>query len=56
MTATVKYQVATYSGEVQVRCSEDEDDDVIIARAKRMLSRGAPLPYGYQSWRVIERR
>jgi hypothetical protein len=54
--AIVKYQVATYSGEIQVTCNPDDDDDIIIAKAKRQLiRRSGPLPFGYQSFRVIER-
>jgi len=35
MIATVKYQVATYSGVVQVNCNENDDDEYIIAKAKK---------------------
>jgi hypothetical protein len=35
MIATVKYQVATYSGEVQVNCNENDEDEYIIAKAKK---------------------
>jgi hypothetical protein len=28
MIATVKYQVATYSGEVQVNCNENDEDEL----------------------------
>ncbi|MPL74367.1 hypothetical protein SDC9_20239 [bioreactor metagenome] len=57
MTATVKYQVATYSGTIQVNCDENEEDDFIIARAKRKLGQkcGVPFPFGYESWKVIKR-
>lgn len=57
MTATVKYQVATYSGTVRVVCDENEEDEYIIARAKKILRQrsGAPLPYGYEHWKVIDR-
>ena len=34
MIATVKYQVATYSGEVQVNCDENDEDEYIIAKAQ----------------------
>jgi hypothetical protein len=57
MIATVKYQVATYSGEVQVNCDENDDDEFIIARAKRIVTKrsGGSLPFGYESWKVVER-
>lgn len=55
--ATVKYQVATYRGEVKVNCFADEENEWILARAKakvRKLS-GGSLPFGYQSFKVISR-
>lgn len=57
MIATVKYQVATYSGEVQVNCDENDEDESIIAKAKRILTQrsGGSLPYGYESWQVVGR-
>lgn len=57
MIATVKYQVATYSGEVQVNCDENDSDDYIIAKAKRIVRQkaGGSLPLGYESWKVVER-
>lgn len=56
MIATVKYQVATYSGEVKINCDSDDENEIIIAKAKRSLSqRYGPLPFGYESWEVIER-
>lgn len=57
MIATVKYQVATYSGEVQVNCNENDEDEYIIARAKRIVTQraGGSLPFGYESWKVVER-
>ena len=56
MTAIVKYQIATYSGEVEVSCDPDDDNDVIIAKAKRILrNRAGSLPFGYESWKVIDR-
>lgn len=56
-TATVKYQVATYSGEITVNCDSNDDDDQITARAKSQLIRrsGGSLPFGYESFRVINR-
>ena len=57
MLATVKYQVATYSGEVQVNCNENDEDEYIIAKAKRIVRQrtGGSLPFGYESWKVIDR-
>ena len=55
--ATIKYQIATYSGKVEVNCLENDDDDIIIAKAKRVLrSRVGSFPFGYQSFKVIDRR
>lgn len=57
--AVVRYQVATYSGEVTVYFSDaNMEDDAIIAKAKRIVtnrSGGSILPFGYESWRIIER-
>lgn len=57
MIATVKYQIATYSGEVKVNCSEDDENEYIIAKAKKLLTQrsGGSLPYGYESWNVVSR-
>jgi len=57
MLAKVKYQIATYSGEVQVNCSENDEDEHIIAKAKRILTQksGGSLPFGYERWEVVER-
>lgn len=55
MIRTVKYQIATYSGEVKVNCDENDDNDIIIANTKRILrSKAGSFPIGYQSWEVIE--
>lgn len=55
--ATVKYQIATYSGEVRVSCQEDDDNETIIARAKSQLRRKVgELPFGYQSYDVVGRK
>ena len=51
----VRYQVATYSGEEIVFCDHNDDNEVIIAKCKRQLSRNLPLPYGYQSFKIVER-
>lgn len=52
--ATVQYQIATYSGEVRVVCGDNADDDEIIAKVKRLLSRNGPLPFGYESFSVTK--
>jgi hypothetical protein len=57
-TATVKYQIATYAGEIHVSgIDEDDDNDRIIAKVEQQLRReiGA-LPLGYQSFKVIDRQ
>ena len=57
MIATVRYQVATYSGEVRVNCNENDEDEYIIAKAKRIVKQraGGSPPFGYESWKVVER-
>ena len=57
MTAKVKYQVATYSGEITVNCDENDENEAIISKAKRILTRqmGGSLPFGYESFKVAER-
>lgn len=55
MIATVKYQVATYSGKVKVNCDKDETQEVIIAKAKRkLINEVGALPLGYESWKIID--
>lgn len=53
--AKVKYQVATYSGEIDVPCGENDENDWVIAKAKRLLERkaGGSLPFGCQSFEVL---
>ena len=54
MISVVKYQVATYKGELIVSHDPDDDNEQIIAKAKKKLSREAGvLPLGYQSFKVI---
>lgn len=57
MIARVKYQVATYSGEIEVNCNENDEDEVIIAIARTIVRRkaGGSLPFGYESWKVVQR-
>jgi len=57
MSATVKYHVATYSGEVEVTCDPNDETEYILAKAKRLVTRqaGGFLPFGSQSWKIINR-
>lgn len=56
MKAVVRYHIANYSGEIEVGCDPDDDNDVIIAKAKRYLrNRVGNFPFGYESWKVIDR-
>ena len=56
MTATVKYQIATYAGTVYVSYEEEDDDETIIAKAKNQLRRRiGTFPFGYQSFKVTKR-
>jgi hypothetical protein len=56
MIAIVKYQIATYSGEIEVICDEAEDNEVIIAKAKRILkAKAGTFPFGYDSWKIVDR-
>ena len=53
----VKYQVATYKGSVYVNADPDEDNETIIAIARKKAIRiaGGSLPFGYESWTVIRK-
>jgi len=57
-TAIVEYQIATYSGKIEVSCDENDENEFIIARAKNQLRRdaGGSLPYGYESFKITDRR
>lgn len=56
MIAIVEYQVATYKGKIVVNCKPDDENEIIIAKAKSNLrSKYGPLPFGYQSFKVIDR-
>ena len=53
-TSTVKYQLATYEGTIDVTHDEDDEPEYIIAQAKKILRRQVGFfPLGYQSWRII---
>lgn len=52
MRYVVKYQIATYSGEIEINADEGDDRDTLIAIAERKLTRiGGTLPIGHRSYR-----
>jgi len=53
----VDYQIATYSGQEIVYCDSNDENEFIIAKCKIQLrqSSGLELPFGYQSFKIIER-
>lgn len=57
MKAKVKWQVATYKGELFFNCDENDEDEYIIANVKKIVTRqmGGSLPFGYESWKVVSR-
>lgn len=57
MTAIIKYQIATYSGTIQINCDENDENEYLIAKAKRILTQraGGSLPFGCESWKVVKR-
>ena len=57
MRATIQYQIATYSGTVEVFFDDpDADNDYLVARAKRQLrQRAGALPHGIEIFKVISR-
>jgi hypothetical protein len=54
-TYKVKYQVATYSGEIEVTCEEDCEEEQVIAKSKKLLTHqaGGSLPFGYQYFKIL---
>jgi hypothetical protein len=55
MNATVKYNIATYSGHITVNCDENDEDEFVIGKAKQQRrNRVGTLPLGYESWKVIQ--
>lgn len=55
-TYTVSYQIGTYAGTIEVSADENDDTDVVIARAKAKVNRlYGPMPSGpvYESWQVL---
>lgn len=56
MTATVNYKIATYKGDIQVSFENDEDDDIIINKAKQQLiKKVGPLPLGYRKFEITNK-
>ncbi|MBN2213796.1 MAG: hypothetical protein JW723_06080 [Bacteroidales bacterium] len=58
--AIVKLHIFTYAGEdyvVEVPCNKEEVDDLIIARAWKMLKEeeGGSLPYGNRTAEILKR-
>jgi hypothetical protein len=58
--AIVKLNISTYAGEeyvVEVPCSKDDVDELIIARAWKKLKEeeGGSLPYGHRSAEILNR-
>lgn len=56
MTYIVKYQVATYAGEIEVYSQEELETEQVIARAKSQLRRkaGGSLPFGYEHFKIVK--
>lgn len=56
MIATVKYKIANYKGTVNVECTDNEDDNVIIAKVrKQLIDKAGPLPMGYRKFEIISK-
>ncbi len=58
--AIVKLNIATYAYEeyvVQVPCEEDDVEEIIIAKAWKLLKEqeGGSLPYGHRTAEIIKR-
>jgi hypothetical protein len=52
----VKYNIGTYCGEVEVTCEPDDDNEQIIARAKKLLKQKVgsyPAGMYYEHYKVI---
>ena len=53
---TVRVDTATYSNTVTVWCDEDDDSEVVKAKARRIVERGAPaFGMGYRSEKILSR-
>ena len=58
MISTVKYQVATYSGEEKVyNVDPNDESETVTARARGQVMRrsGGTFPFGAESWREVAR-
>jgi hypothetical protein len=45
------YQIGSYSGSLFIWADENAEYETLISTAKRQLSRNAPLPIGYESFK-----
>jgi len=55
MKATVKYQIATYLGTIDVSCEPDDDNEIIIAKTKQILRKKyGEFPLGYESFKITK--
>lgn len=54
MRAKIDYQIATYSGSIDVYYDDpNTENEALIAKAKDQLQRrSGPLPFGYESFKV----
>lgn len=55
MIAIVKYQIGTYHGTINVSCDENDDDEIIIARAKSKLRNLTSMSMYYEHYEIISR-
>lgn len=58
MVITVGYSIGTYQGTVDVFADGDAEDDHVFAMARRKLREqsGGSLPFGAQSFTIIDKR
>ena len=54
--ARVEVHHGTMETTVGFFCDPDDDNDVLIATAKRMTRKMRTLPMAYESFKIIERR
>lgn len=53
---TVRYQIATYSGEIEVYTDLNADQETAISKARQQLKRKAgEFPFGIQTFTVVDR-
>jgi len=56
--AKVRYFIGPYTGTLEVNCNAFDDDNLIIARAKKQLMKSAggyPVGMCYESFQIINR-